>query len=122
MNEEHSPIHALIAQIAEEVTRAACREIAAQAPAIMREALKEPPHVPRGVEEDRLLSLDEVAARLGCTKQRVTQRMARGEIIWTVEAGKADRKVKKSRLDAYIAGLPEYAGRKSEATPAANIC
>ena len=122
MSAEKSPLDALVAQIATAAARVACTQMLEQLPAMLREVLAEYPQTPAPVDADRLLSLEEVAARLGCTKQRVTQRMARGEIIWTVEAGKADRKVKKSRLDAYIAGLPEYAGRKSEATPAANIC
>ena len=46
-------------------------------------------------------------------------RMARGEIIWTQEAGTGDRKVKKSRLDEYIRDLPEYKGRKCDALPVA---
>ena len=75
--------------------------------------------VPPPVEADRLLSLEEVAARLGCGKQLVIQRMARGEIIWTQEAGAGDRKVKKSRLDEYIRDLPEYKGRKCDALPVA---
>lgn len=68
-------------------------------------------------ESDRLLSLEEVAARLGCGKQLVTQRMARGEIIWTAEAGTGDRKVKRSRLEEYIQSLPEFRGRKSDPVP-----
>ena len=74
---------------------------------------------PAPVEADRLLSLDEVAARLGCGKQLVIQRMARGEIIWTQEAGAGDRKVKASRLEEYIKSLPEYRGRKCDALPVA---
>ena len=65
------------------------------------------------------MSLEEVAARLGCGKQLVTLRMANGQIIWTVEAGTGDRKVKKSRLDEYIRDLPEYKGRKCDALPVA---
>lgn len=72
-------------------------------------------------EPDRLLSLEEVAARLGCCKQLVTQRMSRGEIIWTKEAGTGDRKVKECRLNEYIQSLPEYRGRKSDAVPVHHI-
>ena len=115
----NSPLDALIAQIAEEITRAVCAGVAEQIPAMLREVLEEHPQSPSPVEADRLLSLEEVAARLGCGKQLVTLRMARGEIIWTVEAGTGDRKVKKSRLDEYIRDLPEYKGRKCGALPVA---
>lgn len=119
MSAEQSPIDALIAQIAKEAARAACSRMLEQMPAILRDVLAEHPQTAAPVEVDRLLSLEEVAERLGCCKQLVTQRMARGQIIWTVEAGTGDRKVKKSRLDEYIAALPEYTGRKSAAVPAA---
>nr|DAQ04224.1 MAG TPA: Protein of unknown function (DUF3853) [Caudoviricetes sp.] len=115
----NSPMDALVAQIAKEVARVACAQMLEQIPAILREVLEEHPQSPAPVEADRLLSLEEVAARLGCGKQLVTLRMARGEIIWTQEAGTGDRKVKKSRLDEYIRDLPEYKGRKCDALPVA---
>lgn len=87
------------------------------------QVLKAQPTEPLPVvqEPDRLLSLEEVAARLGCCKQLVTQRMSRGEIIWTKEAGTGDRKVKERRLNEYIQSLPEYRGRKSDAVPVQRI-
>ena len=119
MSAEQSPMDALVAQIAGEAARVACTQMLEQIPAILREVMAEHPHAPECVEEERLLTLEEVADRLGCCKQLVTQRMSRGEIIWTKEAGEGDRKVKKSRLDAYIAALPEYTGRKCDAQPVA---
>lgn len=118
MSADQNPLNALVAQIAREAARAACAQVLEQMPAMLREVLAEYPQTPAPVEADRLLSLEEVAARLGCGKQLVTQRMVSGQIIWTVEAGTGDRKVKKSRLDAYIAALPEYTGRKWDPTPA----
>ena len=119
MNAEQSPLNAFIVQIAGEAAQIACAQMIEQLPAILREILAEPPQPPTPVEADRLLSLDEVAARLGCGKQLVIQRMARGEIIWTQEAGAGDRKVKASRLEEYIKNLPEYRGRKCDALPVA---
>lgn len=119
MSAEQSPLDALVAQIAKEAARVACTQMLEQMPAILRDVLAEHPQSPAPVEVDRLLSLEEVAARLGCGKQLVTQRMASGQIIWTVEAGTGDRKVKKSRLDEYIRNLPEYTGRKCDPSPAA---
>ena len=115
MNAEQSPLNAFIVQIAGEAARIACAQMIEQLPAILREILAEP----APVEADCLLSLEEVAARLGCGKQLVIQRMARGEIIWTQEAGAGDRKVKASRLEEYIKSLPEYRGRKCDALPVA---
>ena len=117
MSADQNPLNALVAQIAGEAARIACTQMLEQMLAILRDVLAEPPQTPAPVEVDRLLSLEEVAARLGCGKQLVTQRMASGKIIWTVEAGTGDRKVKKSRLDEYIAALPEYTGRKSVPVP-----
>lgn len=119
MNADQNPLNALVAQIAGEAARIACAQVIEQIPAILREVMAEHPHTPERVEEERLLTLEEVADRLGCCKQLVTQRMSRGEIIWTKEAGEGDRKVKKSRLDAYIRELPEYTGRKCAAVPVA---
>ncbi len=119
MNAEQSPLNAFIVQIAGEAAQIACAQMIEQLPAILREILAEHPQTPAPVEADRLLSLDEVAARLGCGKQLVIQRMARGEIIWTQEAGAGDRKVKASRLEEYIKNLPEYRGRKCDALPVA---
>ncbi|WP_311649912.1 hypothetical protein [Selenomonas artemidis] len=119
MNAEQSPLNAFIVQIAGEAARIACAQLIDQLPAILREILAEYPQIPAPVEADRLLSLEEVAARLGCGKQLVIQRMARGEIIWTQEAGTGDRKVKASRLEEYIKSLPEYRGRKCDALPVA---
>lgn len=119
MSAEQSPMNALVTQIAQEAARAVCVQMLEEIPAILRDVLKEHPQPPAPVEAERLLTLEEVAERLGCCKQLVTQRMASGQIIWTVEAGTGDRKVKKSRLDKYIAALPEYTGRKSAAVPAA---
>ena len=76
-----------------------------------------PQQPPQIAEEERLLTAEEVAARLGCCKQLVMQRMSRGEIIWTVEAETGDRKVKSRRLDEYIQSLPEFRGRKSDPVP-----
>ena len=119
MSAEKSPLDALVAQIATAAARVACTQMLEQMPAILREVLEQTPQTPAPVDADRLLSLEEVAARLGCGKQLVINRMASGQIIWTVEAGTGDRKVKKSRLDAYIAALPEYTGRKCDPSPAA---
>ena len=115
MNAEQSPLNAFVVQIAGEAARIACAQMLEQFPAILREILAEHPQTPAPVEADRLLSLDEV----GCGKQLVIQRMARGEIIWTQEAGSGDRKVKASRLEEYIKSLPEYRGRKCDALPVA---
>lgn len=121
MNAQNSPIEALISQIAEQAARDVCARIAEQAPAILREVMAEYPHASERVEEERLLTIEEVAARLGCCKQLVTQRMASGAIIWTMEAGAGDRRVKKSRLDEYIGALPEYTGRKCDAVPVKEV-
>jgi hypothetical protein len=99
--------------LAWEVTRAVEDAMTALIPAIAAEVAAIIPELRK--QEDRLLNLDEVAARLGCGKQRVMQRMARGEIIWTQGAGGANRRVKESRLDEYIAALPEYRGEKQNA-------
>lgn len=119
MSAEKNPLDALVAQIAKEAARVACTQMLEQMPAMLREVLAEYPQTPAPVDADCLLGLEEVAARLGCGKQLVTQRMASGQIIWTVEAGTGDRKVKKSRLDEYIRNLPEYKGRKCDPNPAA---
>jgi len=119
MNAEQSPLNAFIVQIAGEAAQIEGARTAAQLPCLLPRILAEPPQTPTPVEADRLLSLDEVAARLGCGKQLVIQRMARGEIIWTQEAGAGDRKVKASRLEEYIKNLPEYRGRKCDALPVA---
>ena len=99
--------------LAWEVTRAVEGAMTALIPAIAAEVAAIIPELRK--QEDRLLNLDEVAARLGCGKQRVMQRMARGEIIWTQGAGGANRRVKESRLDEYIAALPEYRDEKQNA-------
>ena len=117
MNAEQSPLNAFVVQIAGEAARIACAQMIEQLPAILREILAEYPQIPAPVEAERLLSLEEVAERLGCGKQLVVQRMSSGQIIWTVEAGTGDRKVKRSRLEEYIKNLPEYTGRKSDARP-----
>lgn len=106
-----NPFDTLKDDLAEIVRNIVREELAAMR---AQTAAPEPPQI---AEEERLLSLEAVAERLGCGKQLVTQRMARGEIIWTVEAETGDRKVKSRRLDEYIRNLPEYTGRKSNAQP-----
>ena len=117
MSADQNLLNALVAQIAEQVTQEVCERIREQAPAILQGVMAEYPHAAPRVEEERLLTIEEVAERLGCGKQLVVQRMSSGQIIWTVEAGTGDRKVKRSRLEEYIKNLPEYTGRKSDARP-----
>mgnify|MGYP000852177046 FL=1 len=108
---EKNPFDALILYIAEETVRVAREKFTEQAPAIVAEIKAA---IPQEKRPDRLLCLDEVAKRLACSKQRVTQYMASGELVWTVDHLDGDRKVKESWLDSYIKNLPMYTGEKRE--------
>lgn len=113
-----NPFDALRDELSE-IIRSIVRSIVREELQALKDRQSKSPSVVQ--EPDRLLSLEEVAARLGCCKQLVTQRMSRGEIIWTKEAGTGDRKVKECRLNEYIQSLPEYRGRKSDAVPVHHI-
>lgn len=102
--------------LAREVTQAVRDTVTALIPEIAAGVIAMLPEL-QG-KKDRLLTLDEVAARLGCGKQSVIQRMADGAIIWTTCGRAADRRVKESRLNEYIDTLPEFSGSKCAAVAA----
>ena len=73
------------------------------------------PPKPADVPEERLLSVKQIAAMLGCSLRSVQQRMDRGELAYVLlDPGGNQRKVPYTWVVEYIHSLPRYVGKVRE--------
>ena len=73
------------------------------------------PPKPADVPEERLLSVKQIAAMLGCSLRSVQQRMDRGELAYVLlDPGGNQRKVPYTWVVEYIHSLPRYTGKLKE--------
>ena len=73
------------------------------------------PPKPADVPEERLLSVKQIAAMLGCSLRSVQQRMDRGELSYVLlDPSSNQQKVPYSWVVEYIHSLPRYVGKVRE--------
>ena len=73
------------------------------------------PPKPADVPEERLLSVKQIAAMLGCSARAVQQRMDKGELTYVLtDPSSNQRKVPYSWVVEYMHNLPRYVGKVRE--------
>ena len=115
MTAQENAGNALMLLLGEVVAKAVRAEMDAQRAALVAE-LQEWASPPQVQESEQLLGLEEIARRLDCSKQTVSARMASGELVWTAPGGSGDRKMRAAWLDEYIKNLPQYRGKRKDAS------
>ena len=73
------------------------------------------PPMPAEHPEERILSVKQVAAMLGCSPRAVQMRMDRGELVYVLaDPSSNQRKMPYSWVVEYIHDLPRYTGKVKE--------